>query len=549
MHRARSAESRLNAPERLAALEATGLLEAEGVEIFERLARTAAHANRAPVAQVNLVTSDRQVPVACFGPEPWNAGDDVSLEFSFCQHVVASGQPLVVEDARRHPLTRESRATTESGVVSYASVPLTTAKGLTLGSLCVVDFRPRVWTEEEMVVLRDLAEVATAEIDDRIRSHQRSRAAVRESETRFGLLVEAVREYGIFMLDPAGHVVSWSPGAERISGFTEAEIVGRHFSTFYTEDDRARFHPQEELRIARDHGHVAEEGWRVRKDGTLFWASVTITAIHDDDGRLLGFGKVTRDLTDRKKAEEDLLAAKNAAERANRIKSEFLATMSHELRTPLNAVICYADLLASGIPVPIPAEAGQQVERIAASARHLFHLIEEILLFSRIEAGSVTLEPAEVEMRTILADVATMIEPLADGQGLSFRMEVPDEPVVLRTDAGRLKQVLLNLLDNAIKFTKKGEVSCRGWCEGDEAVFEVRDTGPGIPSSEVERIFEPFVQADQGITREVGGTGLGLTVARRLARLLGGDILVNGTEGEGAVFRVRVPREMAAGAP
>jgi PAS domain S-box-containing protein len=531
----------LTDPERLAELEAAGLLNADRVETFNRLARAAARANHAPVAQVNMLTASEQVLVAGYGPEPWSSAKPVSLEYSFCQHVVASGAPFSVEDARQHPLTKHSRATRETGMVAYAAVPLTTSGGHTLGSLCVVDFEPRTWTADEMEILRDLAALAVAEIEDRIRAEEQRRAAVSASETKLRLMVEAVEEYGIFMLDLNGRVVSWNPGAERITGYTEQEVLGKHFSIFYTEEDCDRAHPEEEMRIATASGAYQEEGWRVRKDGSLFWASVTITAVRDRRGRLVGFGKVTRDLTERKHAEEVLIAAKDTAEEANRAKSEFLATMSHELRTPLNAIIGYSDLLVQGIPDAISERAQAQVERIGGSAQHLRSLIEEILLFSRIESGQEELRPEDIRLVDLFNEVGTMIAPLVAKKGLQFRMEPPHEEVSLTTDRLKLKQILLNLLSNAIKFTKSGEVVLSASVLNGEVALEVRDTGIGIAPEHRERIFEPFVQINQSYTREMGGTGLGLTVARRLAQLLGGNVHVVSAVGEGARLRVQLP--------
>jgi PAS domain S-box-containing protein len=235
--------------------------------------------------------------------------------------------------------------------------------------------------------------------------------------------------------------------------------------------------------------------------------------------------------------------ARSEAERANRVKSDFLATMSHELRTPLNAMMGYADLLLAGIPEPIPAAAGQKVERIGISARHLLGLIEEILTFSRLEAGEERVEAAPVELGALVEEVMALTEPLAAARGLRFTVHAPAPslPDTLESDARKIRQVLINVLGNAIKFTDSGEVSLAVEEVGGEVVFRVADTGMGIAPEHLESVFEPFWQAHAGSTRTAGGTGLGLSVTRRLVRLMGGEVSASSEPGRGSTFVVRLP--------
>ncbi|HEX8243525.1 MAG TPA: PAS domain-containing protein [Longimicrobium sp.] len=226
---------------------------------------------------------------------------------------------------------------------------------------------------------------------------------------------------------------------------------------------------------------------------------------------------------------------------ANRAKAGFLATMSHELRTPLNAMIGYVDLLLMGIPDPIPVSAQGKVERIRLASRHLLSIIEEILTFSRIEAGREVPEVEEVDLAALTHEVSAIIEPLAREKGLLFHLPADIDPPTLRTDPRKLRQILVNLLGNAVKFTPAGSV---GFAveRGDGAVLlHVRDTGIGVLPEHHELIFEAFRQVDDSKTRTVSGTGLGLTVSRELARLLGGDVTIASTGAEGSVFTVRLP--------
>ena len=228
---------------------------------------------------------------------------------------------------------------------------------------------------------------------------------------------------------------------------------------------------------------------------------------------------------------------------ANRAKSDFLAVMSHELRTPLNAILGYTDLFLAGIPEPLPVPMVPQVERVQSAARHLRDLIEEVLSFARLEGGHEEVQAEAVDVADLAREVAAIGEPLALERGLAFRLDLPDGPVPARTDARKVRQVLLNLVANAVKFTDAGEVVLGMEDAGGDVVLRVRDTGTGIAPESLERIFEPFWQADQRLAREHGGSGLGLSVARQLARLLGGDVTARSAPGAGSTFAFRLPKD------
>jgi signal transduction histidine kinase len=241
---------------------------------------------------------------------------------------------------------------------------------------------------------------------------------------------------------------------------------------------------------------------------------------------------------------ENAAAARDEAERANRAKNDFLAVMSHELRTPLNAIIGYGSLLRDGIPDPATPGQHRQIERIGASAKHLLALIDEVLSLSRLELGRERITPTSIGVGTLVEEAAAMMEPEARKKGLMLLLAVPEQESIMVTDAGKLRQALVNLLGNAVKFTDHGEVSIRARAEPevDQVVFEVEDTGIGISAEHLPRVFDAFWQVDQAPTRRVGGTGLGLHVTRRLVRLLGGDVSVRSVPGEGSCFTIRVSR-------
>ena len=233
------------------------------------------------------------------------------------------------------------------------------------------------------------------------------------------------------------------------------------------------------------------------------------------------------------------------AQIASRAKTDFLGVMSHELRTPLNAIIGYTELLLMGVPAPIHDSARYQVERVRNASQHLLHLIDEVLAFSRLESGQEELRRSSAQLSAVVTEAASVIAPIAAERKLALRVEVPSEPVGLETDVAKVRHILLNLLSNAVKFTDEGEVVVTARVEGEDVVFDVRDTGIGIPSHHQERIFDPFLQLESQASRRVAGSGIGLSVARRLARLLGGNVTVVSQPAAGSTFTARVRRKIA----
>ena len=268
-----------------------------------------------------------------------------------------------------------------------------------------------------------------------------------------------------------------------------------------------------------------------------------ITLISAESGRDYGSDDLAlaEDLAHRAALAVDNARLYHEAERANAAKSEFLATVSHELRAPLHVVLGYLDLLHSGIPEPIPDGAREQVARIRRASQDLLQLVEQLLSLSRLDAGRETVRVEPVDVGTLTREMALLVEPLADAKGLRFVMHPPDVPTTVVTDAGKLRQILYNLLANAVKFTERGQVTLAAQREGDRIVLEVRDTGIGIAPADLTRIFEAFWQVEQPAGDGRGGAGLGLSISQRLARLLGGDLSATSTVGEGTTFTVVLP--------
>jgi len=602
----------------------------------------------------------------------------------------------------------------------------------------------RFWANVVITALRGPTGelVGFAKVTRDLTGRREAEESLRLSEERFRLLVEVVKDYAIFMLDPTGHIATWNEGAQRIKGYTADEIIGTHFSIFYPPEKVAEGFPDYELREAARVGRFEDEGWRVRKDGTRFWANVVITALRNRSGDLIGFGKVTRDLTERRAAEAraiaaarrvaaeeaarraadeararsdklqaltsalgsahavqevadvvfnegfvmlgadagamglvddanqarialvgdrgygslphwvrrvkldddvpiaevirtgrmiasdsraardkrfpgaaDVLApyatmivlplasrgktvgalamhwlgehaidqderafiesfaqqcsqaleraqlyeaerrarreaeeARARADEANRAKSEFLATMSHELRTPLNAIAGYAQLLALGVDGAINDRQFEKLERIRRSQDHLLRIINDLLNFSRIEAGHIAYTFGAFPLHEVLGAVGGMIAPQAAARGLTFETTACPPDAVAWADRSKTEQILLNLLSNAVKFTATGgEVTlCCDRADERQVELSVQDTGEGIPTDKLERIFEPFVQVGRSLSSTREGTGLGLAISRDLARAMGGDIRVESGLGKGSRFTLTLPSRRPA---
>jgi PAS domain S-box-containing protein len=448
----------------------------------------------------------------------------------------------------------------------------------------------RFWANVVITALRDPTGglIGFAKVTRDLTDRRNAEEALRASEESFRLLVDGVKDYAIFMLDPTGRIVTWNEGAERIKGYRREEIVGQSFSKFYLPEDIASGKPERALEIAARTGKYEEEGRRVRQDGTLLWASVLLTALRNEAGDLIGFAKVTRDLTERRASERraledaqrmaadeaarreaeareqelrdlaaallaqtaeaesrrrDAEAAQQRADVANRVKSDFLASMSHELRTPLNAIGGYADLLTMGLSGSVTPQQIEQLGRIKRSQEHLLGIINDILNFSRIEAGQLTYELRPVVVCDVMDGVAQMIAPQMQQKGLVFEEIIHARDVVALADGAKVEQIVLNLVSNAMKFTDPGgriAVSCEQ-ISASEVAIQVRDTGCGIPENHLQAIFEPFVQVGRSLTTTRHGTGLGLAISRDLALGMGGDLTVESTVDVGSTFTLTLP--------
>ncbi|HEY7314918.1 MAG TPA: ATP-binding protein [Gemmataceae bacterium] len=353
-------------------------------------------------------------------------------------------------------------------------------------------------------------------------------------EEQYRLLTENVKDFAIFLLDTGGKIATWNTGAERITGFKEAEAIEQPFALLFRPQDIINREPEKELRIAAETGRSEDERWHIRKNGGQFWAMGVVTPLWDDNGKLRGYAKIMRDITDRKRAETELAEA-------NRRKDDFLAMLAHELRNPLAPVLNGLQILRLEQKV---SPGGQEaIGIIDRQARHLARLVDDLLDISRITTGKVSLRKERGKLHTVVNHAVETVRPLMESRKHQLSVSLPSEAVWLEADPARLTQVLANLLNNAAKYTEPGgHVQLSAEREGSEVIVRFRDTGIGILPEMLPRIFESFVQGDRSIDRTQGGLGIGLTLAKSLVEMHGGKIEAHSPGvGKGSEFIVRLP--------
>ena len=520
--------------------------------IAQLLARIAAvvHAERATLSRVD--------------------GDSVVIEASFDEAGPAAEAgkrwPITAPEFRELLDSREASVRTFdpatlpspfreelAGVRHTVTLPLVAGEQV-IGTIAVSRRRDEPFQASELSTLRDLGGLLVVALRNAVLLGEAQRAAnqINTSEERFRLLVESVKDYAIFLLDPAGHVTSWNQGAERIKGYRADEILGRHFSSFYSTEDILAGRPARGLSTAEREGRYEDEGWRVRKDGTRFWASVVITALRDETGRIRGFAKVTRDLTERKRIEDQLLEAERReaakfhelAERMaglERMKSEFLNLASHELRTPVSVIRGYLSLFEEGDLGALNDRGRRALTVLRGQARELNSLIEQMLEAARLHEGGLDLYPTPLDLAKAAADAVMAIRDVSPEKERIVLL-VPEEPVPVIADQRRLRTILESLVDNAMKSSpNRNEIVCTVSAASTGAQFKLEDRGVGLEQAQVDQLFSSFGRMVTDRSADIGGAGLGLYLARELARLHGGDVTVESDPVRGSTFTLTLP--------
>ena len=367
------------------------------------------------------------------------------------------------------------------------------------------------------------------------------------SAEQFQLLVSSVVDYAIFLLDPDGRVASWNPGAERLKGYRADEIVGRHFSCFYDEESQRAGRPEQLLSAARIEGRVEDEAWRVRKDGSRFWADVVITALRGPDGSVRGFAKVTRDVSARKQYEDSLreneAKARQTAEQLRRLdqmKNEFVAMVAHDLSSPLTVVAGFAELLLDQWDVFGDEDKRDMLGRIQRTAVDLATLVSDILAVGRIEAGELEVERSPFDLAALVRRAAVDGAPPTAPDRI--RVSVPPDVPMALGDERRTWQVLMNLVSNGLKFSAGDSPIDLGLAaNGRELVVSVRDHGAGIAPEDRTRVFERFVRLSRPEGSTQRGSGLGLYISKALVEAQAGRIWIDNGPDSGAVFCFSLP--------
>ncbi len=543
--------------QRLEVLAQYGILDTAPEQELDDLARLATYIAATPMAGVTLIDAERQWFKSHIGVDVEQTPRDVA----FCAHAITGRDLLVVPDATADARFADNPFVTGAAHVRfYAGMPLVSAEGHALGTLCVMDRVPRQLTADQQEALRVLGRQVNVQLDLRRNMLKlvRTYGELAGTQEKLAAVLRSATTVAILATNPRGTITLFNPGAERLLGWPADEVIGKlsplNFLLPSEVEERAAELGRrlgKEIRglgyfaeLAREGIHEERQWTHVRKDGSHVPAKLAVTPLHDANNEISGFLAVSKDLTERKRFEEDLIRAREAAEDASRTKTEFLANISHEIRTPLNAILGMTEL---ALGTSLSPDQREYVTAVQDAGRTLLALMNDVLDFSRIEAHKLELYTINFPLRETLADVLRTFGLRAYQKGLELILQTgPDVPEMVSADVVRLRQILTNLVGNAIKFTERGEVTLRAFVDisrEDYTLihFSVADSGIGVPPAKLAILFDPFTQADSSTHRKYGGTGLGLAISKELVEVMGGQMWVESAPGRGSIFHFTLP--------
>lgn len=374
-------------------------------------------------------------------------------------------------------------------------------------------------------------------------------AALTELE-RYRLLIDNIRDYAVYLMDPQGRIVTWNKGAQEFKGYRPEEVIGKHVSVFYTPEDIAAGKPGRELELAHKLGRVEDEDWRVRKDGGRFWANVVIAPLYGQNGQLIGYAKVTRDLTERK-AQEDALRQANTRlkrqqrelERLNVAKDEFISLASHQLRTPVTVIKQLLGMLLEGVYGDVPDDIKKVVDKAYTSNERQLHIVNSLLRTAQIDAGRVVIRKLAVDLNQMIRLIGEEYHDISKARQHRLHTETAHrEPLIVPVDVENLRMAVSNLMDNALKYTPDGgEIKLGVRRTAGRVEIFVSDNGVGIEPADVVKLFGKFVRIPNAMSQQVGGSGLGLYWVRKVVELHDGRVEVESQAGAGTTFTIVLP--------
>ncbi len=535
-------DGRLRAKNRLESLRKTGLIDARRRLALDSITRLAAQTTAATTAAVSLVTSDRQIHPSVYGADGSDSDlRDRPISHSFCQFVVINDAPLVVEDARVHPVLSQHPAVLEDGVVSYAGLPLHDPDGEVLGALCVVDVVPRTWTEDQLTGLGDLVTAVETEIALGL-----SRRETQLDHQRLLSVLDGAENTMIVLANGEGVVTMMNRAAVLALEHDSASIVGS-----WTLGDLARIARPDvsSASAGADSGAGGAADWILEAtDGSHRVISVQVSVVQDVNGGVEGYVVVGDDVSARRRTEHLLRETVRQQEIVVRhlealdvARSGFIATASHELRTPVTSILGYTELLADGAAGELSSSQSAMVDRVDRNSRRLLHLIEDLLNLARIDATASDRVRTTVDVMALVDLAWEGLQPDLIGRDLGTSIDVA-EGLVVSADALELERALLNLLSNAVKFTPDGgSVGLEVRSHDDNVTFQVTDTGLGIAADEQTAVFDPFYRSHTVHAQAIPGSGIGLALVRRIAEDHGGTVQLESELGQGTTVTLTIP--------